>query len=150
MTAYITSRGDHHSYLRSKPIVNFSGPILQKLFKNIETIYVRWSISSQPHYPWIENCIQTPIQMWNSSWTHQTRWSNIHIIFSKGEWLINSTETFNFLLIIHILSNCLPMNSETTSFDQIMKKQIKLKKENKLFSLHFLKNLSNVFFISRK
>lgn len=77
-TAYMTSRYDHHSFLRS--IFLFytppSGPILQKLLQNIKTIRLRRFSNRATFYPRIKKHIQNSVRMLNPSRINQTRWCN--------------------------------------------------------------------------
>ena len=66
-TAYITSRYDHHSFLRSSFSSKLSGSILQKLFKNMQTIFIRRLQSRTNSYPRIKKYLQNSLLMLNSS-----------------------------------------------------------------------------------
>jgi len=139
-TAYITSRYDHHSFLRSNLSLNRSGAIIQKLLENMQTILVRrfqgWAT---PHHG-IEKRFQDPLHMLNPSLTYQARRCNLSLYFSKEEWLINSTETTNCSPTTHTQPSCSSTNWGTTSSDKPTRKPIKSKKDKTPSSQPLLPN----------
>jgi len=139
-TAYITSRYDHHSFLRSTSLTYFSGPILQKLLQNMQTILVRWLQSRATPHHGIEKRFQNPLHLWDPSRTHQARRCNFFALFRKEEWLINSIEITNCFHTILTQPNYSSTNSEIIISDKPTSKPIKSKKDKTPFSLLSLQN----------
>lgn len=124
-TAYITCRYDHHSYLRSNFWVYFSGAVVQKLLKNLQTILVRRFQSRATVNLGIEKYFQNPIHLWHSCWTHQARRCTFYHWLRKEEWPTNSTGTTNYCPTTLTLSSSSFMNSEITTSDKRTKRPIK-------------------------
>ena len=136
-TAYMTTRYDHHSYLRSKFNPNPSGPVIQKLLQNLQTVSLRWFQGWAMPFDGIEKHFPHSIHLRDPSLTHQARWSNFIFYLRKEEWLINSTEITNCCHIIHIQPNFSFTNWEIITSELLTNKP-KSKKRDKTVSTQLL------------